>query len=104
MDGPWYFPHGDHLAYLEAYAEDFDIHSMVRYNTRVEKIDRVYADGLQQTWKVWSKSLTFDRSEHESVTATATWDVEVNHLQNSPVHPLSWQTFDAVVCATGHHK
>ncbi|KAK4689322.1 hypothetical protein P7C73_g802, partial [Tremellales sp. Uapishka_1] len=86
---PWYITHEEHQLYLMRYSESFGISDMTSFNTRVEKVDEIVDDhGHPAGWSVWTKKIEIVE-KGARVAVQTTYDVE---------------TFDAVVCATGHHN
>jgi cation diffusion facilitator CzcD-associated flavoprotein CzcO len=102
----WYVFHNEHQAYLEDYARKYNIASSTRFNTRVEKVDEIVdGNGRSQGWSVWSQTIEVEE-EGEEAQVTRTWRCDVSlvaHVKSQPADGMV-QRFDAVVCASGHHK
>ena len=103
----WYVFHDEHQAYLEEYARKHDLARFTRFNTRVEKVEDVFdAEGRSQGWDVWSQTLEVEKRGEEA-NVTRTWNCEVGLRMieiSMDADEMVTQRFDAVVCASGHHK
>ena len=80
--------------YIQSYAQHFGVESVIRYNTRVEKLQKIHG-----RWKINSSTFAKDGSSiGKKVNAV---EVSVRSSKSFSIDLL--QEFDSIVVASGHY-